>query len=293
MSERVVVAGAGTMGHGIAQVAAMADYDVTLVDTDAAVLERGLERVTANLDEGVRRGKVTPEQRDAALARVHTASSIANAADGSADIVIAIEAVPERMELKQSVFAELERCVPAHTILATNTSSLSVTTLQRSTRSGARVIGTHFFNPVHINKLLEIVRGGDTAQETLDATVAFAMRIGKDPVVVNDSPGFATSRLGVLLGLEAIRMVEAGVASAADIDKAMVLGYRHPMGPLELTDLVGLDVRLDIARYLHAELKSDAFRPPPLLERMVAEGRLGRKSGHGFYDWTETTGRNS
>lgn len=309
MSERVVVVGAGTMGHGIAQVAAMAGYDVTLVDTDAAVLQHGIQRIAANLDDGVRRGKVTPEQRNAAVARVRPAASIGDAANGDAalgdaasigdaadgpgtagrrdSIVIAVEAVPERMDLKQSVFAELERCMPAHTILATNTSSLSVTTLQRATTSGARVIGTHFFNPVHINKLLEIVRGADTSQATLDATVAFATRIGKDPVVVNDSPGFATSRLGVLLGLEAIRMVESGVARAADIDKAMVLGYRHPMGPLELTDLVGLDVRLDIARYLHAELKSDAFRPPPLLERMVAEGRLGRKSGQGFYDWTE------
>ena len=181
----------------------------------------------------------------------------------------------------------MERCTPEDAILATNTSSLSVTTMQRATKRPPRVIGLHFFNPVHINRLVEIVRGHETGQDTIDAALAFVERIGKDPVLVNDAPGFATSRLGVLLGLEAIRMVQSGVASAADIDKAMELGYRHPMGPLKLTDLVGLDVRLDIARYLHAELKSEAFRPPELLERMVAQGKLGRKSGEGFYSWND------
>ncbi len=284
MSERVVVVGAGTMGHGIAQVAAMAGYDVTLVDTRAEVLERGRARIAANLEEGVKRGKLEAAEREAALARVHAATSIA---DGAGDAFLAIEAVPERIDLKEQVFAQLEQHTPASAILATNTSSLSVTTLQRATGRAGRVLGLHFFNPVHINRLLEVVRGAETTRDTIDAALGFAARIGKEPVVVNDSPGFATSRLGVLLGLEAIRMVESGVASAADIDRAMELGYRHPMGPLRLTDLVGLDVRLDIARYLHTELASEAFRPPALLEQMVEEGRLGRKTGAGFYTWND------
>ncbi|NLG62001.1 MAG: 3-hydroxyacyl-CoA dehydrogenase family protein [Candidatus Cloacimonetes bacterium] len=283
MSGHVVVIGAGTMGHGIAQVTAMAGYDVALVDTSADLARRGIERITANLDEGVRRGKLDEAQREATLARIRPFTSVAEAAP---DAFLAVEAVPERLDLKTAVFAELEHHAAPDTIFASNTSSLSITTLQRATARPEQVVGMHFFNPVHINRLLELVRGRDTSQETMDAAVAFAGRIGKDAIVVNDSPGFATSRLGVLLGLEAIRMVEGGVASPADIDKAMELGYRHPMGPLRLTDLVGLDVRLDIARYLHTELKSDAYRPPALLEQMVAEGRLGKKSGRGFYDWS-------
>lgn len=284
MSGHVIVVGAGTMGHGIAQVAAMAGYAVALVDTSTEFVQRGIQRITSNLDEGVRRGKLEASQRDATLARVRPVTTLAEAGDGA---FLAVEAVPERIDLKEAVFADLERHTSPETILATNTSSLSITKLQRTTSRPQQVVGMHFFNPVHINRLLELVRGADTAPSTMDAALAFAERIGKDPVVVNDSPGFATSRLGVLLGLEAIRMLESGVANAADIDKAMELGYRHPMGPLRLTDLVGLDVRLDIARYLHGELQSEAFRPPALLERMVAEGKLGRKTGQGFYDWTE------
>lgn len=284
MSQRIVVIGAGTMGHGIAQVAAMAGYDVALVDTTDDYVRRGMDRVRANLDEGVRRGKLDEDTRAAALARLQPTTSLEDAAE---DVFLAVEAVPERMDLKLAVFAEMERCTPDAAILATNTSSLSVTTMQRATRRPPRVIGLHFFNPVHINRLVEVVRGHETGQDTIDAALAFVERIGKDPVLVNDAPGFATSRLGVLLGLEAIRMVQSGVASAADIDKAMELGYRHPMGPLKLTDLVGLDVRLDIARYLHSELKSEAFRPPELLERMVSQGKLGRKSGEGFYSWND------
>lgn len=284
MSGHVIVVGAGTMGHGIAQVAAMAGYAVALVDTSTEFVQRGIQRIRSNLDEGVRRGKLEASQRDATLARVRPVTTLAEAADGA---FLAVEAVPERIDLKEAVFADLERHTSPETILATNTSSLSITKLQRTTSRPQQVVGMHFFNPVHINRLLELVRGADTSPSTMDAALAFAERIGKDPVVVNDSPGFATSRLGVLLGLEAIRMLESGVANAADIDKAMELGYRHPMGPLRLTDLVGLDVRLDIARYLHGELQSEAFRPPALLERMVAEGKLGRKTGQGFYEWTE------
>jgi 3-hydroxybutyryl-CoA dehydrogenase len=280
----VLVVGAGTMGHGIAQVAAAAGCTVTLVDATLDLAERGRARIAANLDEGVRRGKVSETARAEILARVQVASDPSPAA---ADASLAIEAVPEQYGAKQAVFALLDAALPADALLASNTSSLSITRLQQATRHPQRVLGLHFFNPVHINPLVEIVRGSRTAEATLERARAQVARFGKEAVVVRDSPGFATSRLGVLLGLEAIRMLEEGVASAADIDRALELGYRHQMGPLRLTDLVGLDVRLDIARHLHAELGRDAFRPPALLERMVAEGRLGRKTGAGFYDWPE------
>ncbi len=281
--ERVAVLGAGTMGHGIAQVAAQGGYEVVLFDAQPGAVDAALQRIRSNLQKGVERGKVAAEERDAALARLHSANSIAEAAR-EADLVI--EAVPERMELKHQVFAELERSAPAHTLLASNTSSLSISCIAEATSWPERVVGLHFFNPVHIMKLLEVVRGRETSQETLDASLEFARRIGKEPIVVTDTPGFASSRLGVVLGLEAMRMVEQGVASPQDIDRAMELGYNHPMGPLRLTDLVGLDVRLGIAEYLHGELGGEQYRPPELLRRMVAEGRLGKKSGQGFYDWT-------
>jgi 3-hydroxybutyryl-CoA dehydrogenase len=281
---RVVVIGAGTMGHGIAQVAAMAGYDVTLTDTALDLAERGIDRIRENLDGGVARGKVTAAERDATMARLRASASIADAA---ADADIAIEAVPERLDLKTRIFAALVDATPDRAILASNTSSLSITEMQDATASPGRVIGLHFFNPVHINRLVEVVRGRRTDAHVVDDATAFVRALGKEPVVVNDSPGFATSRLGVLLGLEAMRMVEEGVASAADIDKALELGYRHPMGPLRLTDLVGLDVRLDIAEYLHDRLGSEAFRPPQILRDMVAAGRLGRKTGEGFYRWDE------
>jgi 3-hydroxybutyryl-CoA dehydrogenase len=280
----VAVLGAGTMGHGIAQVAAMAGCAVHLSDESEEFVTRGLSRIRQNLEEGVARGKVTPEVRDTALARLvafaDSASSVRNA-----DLII--EAVPEQFDLKVAVLRRAEHAAPAHAILASNTSSLSITDLQQTLTGQARVIGLHFFNPVHINRLVEVVRGGMTAQDTVDAALAFVRAIDKEAVLVNDAPGFATSRLGVLLGLEAMRMIEQGIASAQDIDRAMELGYKHPMGPLRLTDLVGLDVRLDIATYLHAKLGAEHFRPPEILKRMVAEGKLGKKSGQGFYDWTE------
>jgi 3-hydroxybutyryl-CoA dehydrogenase len=279
--ERVCVIGAGTMGHGIAQVSAQAGLNVVLLDATAELAERGLARVRENLDEGVRREKVTAQQRDETLVRITAGADMASVAN--ADLVI--EAVPEKIELKESVFAEVVKNLPASAYLATNTSSFSITDLQRGLKHPERFVGLHFFNPVHINKLVEVIRGRDTGQQTVDDVLDYVRRIGKEPIVVNDSPGFATSRLGVLLGLEAMRMVEEGVASAADIDKALELGYRHPMGPLRLTDLVGLDVRLDIARYLHAKLGAEQFRPPAILEQMVAEGKLGKKSGQGFYEW--------
>ena len=269
------------MGHGIAQVAAQAGLEVLLLDANRQAAERGLQRVRENLDEGVKRQKVAAPERDAALQRIRVGDQLDSARD--ADLIV--EAVPEKFELKQKLFSELEPHLNRSALLASNTSSLSITDLQRSLKHPARFIGLHFFNPVHINRLVEVVYGADTAPATTEAALEFVRRIGKDPVVVKDSPGFATSRLGVLLGLEAMRMLEEGVASAQDIDKALELGYRHPMGPLKLTDLVGLDVRLDIARYLHEKLGAEQFRPPAILERMVAEGKLGQKSGEGFYQW--------
>jgi 3-hydroxybutyryl-CoA dehydrogenase len=279
----VAVLGAGTMGHGIAQVCAMAGYDVRIADATDELARTGVERVRANLDEGVRRGKLEPAAVDDTMARLGVAALESACAD--ADLII--EAVPEKLELKQDVLQRAERSAPASAVIATNTSSLSIGDMQQWLTSPDRFIGLHFFNPVHINRLVEVVRGPQSSEASIAAGLELVRRIGKEAVLVNDSPGFATSRLGVLLGLEAMRMVEEGVASAADIDKALELGYRHPMGPLRLTDLVGLDVRLDIARYLHEKLGLEQFRPPRILEQMVADGRLGRKSGHGFYEWDE------
>jgi len=281
--ERIAVIGAGTMGHGIAQVAAMAGADTVLVDRTRELVGQGLERIRENLDAGVERGKVDPDARDAALARLRGGTEIAEAAT---DVGLAIEAVPERLDLKRQVFEALESAAPATAILASNTSSLSITEVQAGLDHPERVVGLHFFNPVHIMKLLEVVRGEATSEGTVEAAVAWARTIGKEPIVVKDSPGFASSRLGIALGLEAMRMVEEDVASPADIDTAMTLGYRHPMGPLRLTDLVGLDVRLDIAEYLHEEL-GERFRPPAILREKVERGELGQKSGRGFFEWDE------
>lgn len=281
--ERVAVIGAGAMGHGIAQVTAMAGADVVLLDRTDELVRAGIDRIRANLDVGVERGKVAPSTRDAALSRIRGGTDVAAEARG---IDLAIEAVPERMELKRTVFTTLEGSAPATAILASNTSSLSVTEIQTGLERPERVVGLHFFNPVHIMQLVEVVRGDRTAPTVVDDVLGFVRWIGKQPIVVRDSPGFASSRLGIALGLEAMRMVEEGVASPEDIDTAMTLGYRHPMGPLRLTDLVGLDVRLDIAEYLHHRLGTDRFRPPEILREKVARGELGQKTGRGFFDWS-------
>ena len=282
--ETIAVVGAGTMGRGIAQNAATAGYRVVLVDADPGALDRALGAIRDALASLVAKGKMEAGERDAALGRIATAKSLGEGVK-SADLVV--EAVPESIDLKRRIFAELDGVAPAHAVLASNTSSLSIGSIAGATKRPERVVGMHFFNPVPVMALVEIVRGETTSDATLDAAVAVGKRMGKDPIVVKDAPGFATSRLGVLLGLEAMRMLEQGVATAEDIDKAMTLGYRHPMGPLKLTDLVGLDVRLAIAEHLHRELGSDAFAPPAILKTMVAEGRLGKKSGRGFYTWTE------
>jgi len=279
----VAVVGAGTMGHGIAQAAAQAGFTVRMADAVDGAAAQGLARIRKTLDGAVERGKATREQVDAAFARITVAPDAVTAARG-ADLVI--EAIPERLELKQELVRALDPIMLPHAIFATNTSSLSIKAIAAAGTPG-RVIGMHFFNPVHLMKLVEIVVHEGTTDATREAALALAKAMGKEPIVVKDSPGFASSRLGIALGLEAMRMLEEGVASAEDIDTAMVLGYNHPMGPLRLTDLVGLDVRLAIARYLHETLGSAAFRPPAILERHVAEGRLGRKSGRGFYAWTD------
>ncbi|HHO53211.1 MAG TPA: 3-hydroxyacyl-CoA dehydrogenase family protein [Deltaproteobacteria bacterium] len=279
--QRIGIVGAGTMGHGIAQVCAMAGYEVILADARPEALAHALEQVRANLDKGVARGKVSEQIRATALDRLST-GSLQQASRG-AELVI--EAVPERLELKQQLFAQIEAVAPEGAILATNTSSLSIASIGAKLADRGRLIGTHFFNPVHIMALLEVVVADATRPGVLEAIEQLGARIGKEVIVVKDRPGFATSRLGVCLGMEAIRMVEEDVASPEDIDKAMVLGYRHPIGPLRLTDLVGLDVRMHIGTHLARELGNRAFEPPELMRSMVAEGRLGKKSGRGFYDW--------
>jgi 3-hydroxybutyryl-CoA dehydrogenase len=283
--ERVAVLGAGTMGHGIAQVCAMAGCGVSLYDPQPGQTDDALSKIKANLDGGVERGKVSEEVQRSAVSNLRKAPDLRDATE-DADLVI--EAAPERMEVKRQLFRDADADAPDDAILATNTSSLSVSEIAAVTERPERVIGLHFFNPVHIMKLLEVVRAEQTSDETLSACLGFAERIGKQPIVVTDTPGFASSRLGVVLGLEAMRMVEQGVASAADIDRAMELGYNHPMGPLRLTDLVGLDVRLGIAEYLHETLGGEQYRPPGILRRMVEDGKLGKKSGEGFYPWSGT-----
>lgn len=280
--ETVTVIGAGTMGHGIAQVCAMAGSTVRLYDLDQGRVDAGLGHIRKNLQKGVDRGKVSPEEQASTLALLSGHTDLA-AACAESDLVV--EAVPEVLELKRSLFAEVGALAPEGAVLGTNTSSLSVAKIAEAAPDPSRVIGTHFFNPVHIMKLLELVYHPTCGTDVISAVQEYGERIGKTCILVKDSPGFATSRLGVCLGMEAIRMLEEGVASAEDIDTAMVLGYRHPIGPLKLTDLVGLDVRMHIGEYLAEELGNDAFRAPELMKRMVAEGKLGKKSGEGFYRW--------
>ncbi len=279
--ENVAVLGAGTMGHGIAQVCAVAGMSVVMRDLNDELLERGIAGIERSLAKLVSKERLEPDASAVARANIRTTTDLP-AAVVDADLVV--EAIPEKMSLKVETFRALAEHAPAHAILASNTSSLSVTEIAAASGTPERVVGLHFFNPVPIMSLLEIVRGLSSSDETIEAARGFAAQIGKEPIVVNDFPGFATSRLGVMLGCEAIRMLESGVASAADIDKAMELGYRHPMGPLRLTDLVGLDVRLAILDHLHREL-GEQFRPPALLRQMVRAGKLGRKSGEGFYTY--------
>lgn len=279
-----VVVGAGTMGHGIAQVLAAAGINTTLVDLDADVVERGLARITGNLDSGVAKGKITPADRDATLQRLRTSTSTTETLP-TADLLV--EAIPERMALKRALFEQADRLMPPGAVLASNTSSLSIVEIAAVTKRPETVVGLHFFNPVHIMKLLEVVQGPQTSAATLERALALAVALNKTAIVVNDAPGFATSRLGICLGNEAMRMLEQGVASATHIDTAMKLGYGHPMGPLALSDLVGLDVRLNISDGLFAALGTDGFRSPLIMKQLVELGHTGKKSGRGFYLWQD------
>ncbi|MEL7371004.1 MAG: 3-hydroxyacyl-CoA dehydrogenase family protein [Myxococcota bacterium] len=276
---KVVIIGAGTMGAGIAEVCARAGFDTALCDVEDAVLERARARIQASMVKAVAKGKMAETDAQAAQSRIRFETD--TAAVERADLVI--EAVPERIDLKKQILHEVS-CRTPDALIASNTSSLSVTEIAAACRHPARVIGLHFFNPVPVMSLLEIVRAEQNEDAAVDAALAFAARLDKSPIVVRDMPGFATSRLGIALGMEAIRMLEQGVASAEDIDRAMELGYRHPMGPLRLTDLVGLDVRLAIAEHLTREL-GPQFAPPPLLRQKVRAGKLGKKTGEGFYKW--------
>ncbi|MET9781369.1 3-hydroxyacyl-CoA dehydrogenase family protein [Nocardiopsis alba] len=278
--EVVAVVGGGTMGAGIVQQFLTTGSRVVLAEVTTEAAEAGRGRVVAGLERARERGRIDAEPASY-LARLDTVTDVA---DLPSDVGLVVEAVPERPDLKIAVLVAAEAAVGPDTVLASNTSSLSVTDLAAALSRPGRFLGTHFFNPVPASRLVELVTAPETDPEVLETVRGWVTALGKTEIVVRDSPGFATSRLGVMLGLEAIRMVEEGVASPADIDTAMELGYRHPMGPLKLTDLVGLDVRLAIAEHLAAEL-GDRFSPPDLLRRKVAEGRLGRKSGEGFHTW--------
>jgi 3-hydroxybutyryl-CoA dehydrogenase len=269
------VIGGGTMGRGIAGVALAAGMATTLVDVDDAALERARDWLAGRLE------------RDGAAERMASLTLSTSVEGAVAAVDAVIEAVPELLDLKQETFARIAAAAAAETLLATNTSTMSVTRIGEGAADSPRVIGMHFFNPVHRMPLVEIVVGRHTSPQTADDALALARALGKEPIVVQDVPGFVTSRLGLLLGNEAMRIVEEGIASAEDVDKAMKLGYRHPMGPLELADLVGLDARLNNVRSMFEQCGLEQYRPPAILERLVAEGRLGRKSGAGFYEYDE------
>jgi 3-hydroxybutyryl-CoA dehydrogenase len=280
---QIAVIGTGTMGRGIAYLGAVAGYETVIHDTDPAALDAAKASIESILQKGIERGKVTSDDAAAASSRLHLAPDLEPAVH-AADLII--EATPEDLDLKKNLLAQADLFCGEETIIASNTSSISISLLAQSVERPDRFVGLHFFNPPHVMKLIEVVRGERTSDETVEQVTEVAEKMGKTAIVVRDSPGFATSRLGVAIGLEAIRMLEDGVASAEDIDKAMALGYNHPMGPLRLTDLVGLDVRLGIAEYLCSTLGL-RFDPPELLRRMVADGKLGKKTGEGFYRWPE------
>jgi 3-hydroxybutyryl-CoA dehydrogenase len=279
----IAVLGGGTMGRGIAHVSALAGYATRLVDVSEEVLADARRSIEKNLDKGIALGKVEADDAEGALERLSLHPELEEAVAG-ADLVI--EAVPEDAQLKMDLFARCEAVAPDHALFATNTSALSVTEVAAATERADRFAGMHFFNPVHIMKLVELVKGLETSAETLRTLTQVATAMGKKVVTVNEAPGFVTTRINALIGNEAFRMLQEGVASAEDIDTALKLGLNHPMGPFEMVDLVGLDVRLSILEYLHASL-GDAYRPSRLMKQYVQAGRLGRKVGRGVYDYDE------
>jgi 3-hydroxybutyryl-CoA dehydrogenase len=282
--QTIAVIGAGIMGRGIAHAAALGGYHTILEDLLPNALRKAETEIRANLDKAVELKKVTAADADSAFNRLEYAGSVEEAAR-QADLVI--EAVPEEMESKIEIFTLLDKICRPTTILASNTSSLSVTEIASVTYRAKRCIGMHFFNPVHKMKLLEVVRALETDEDTLNTAVEVGRRMGKEVVVIRESPGFITSRINAMIGNEAFYMLQEGIASPADIDKALKLGLNHPMGPFELVDLVGLDTRLNILEYLHKSL-GEKYRPAPLLVQYVKAGRLGRKSGRGVYEYPET-----
>jgi 3-hydroxybutyryl-CoA dehydrogenase len=279
----VLLLGTGTMGQGIAQVAAAAGLEVRLYDADGARVKAAVSVIETHTQRSVDKGKLEAADRASLLGRLVPAASIEEGARGAG---LVIEAVPESMELKVELLSRVVAAAPDDSLIASNTSSLSITEIGKRIGASDRTIGMHFFNPPPVMELLEIVRGMQTSEHAIETALRLARRLGKTPIVVSDVPGFATSRLGVAIGAEAMRMLESGVASVEDIDRAMELGYRHPMGPLKLSDLVGLDVRLSILEHLHREI-GEQFRPPAVLRQMVRAGKLGKKTGEGFYRWTE------
>jgi len=281
--ETALVLGTGTMGQGIAQLCAAAGIATRVFDANPEQVKKALEGIEKITDRLVQKDRLTAAARTELLGNL---AAVDGLEAGAADIDLVIEAVPEKMDLKVELLGRVAAAAPKHAILASNTSSLSITEMGTRLDAGPRTVGLHFFNPPPVMKLLEIVRSLHTSEETVTASLELAERLGKTAIVVSDTPGFATSRLGLAIGAEAMRMLEAGVAGVADIDRAMELGYRHPMGPLKLSDLVGLDVRLSILEHLHREI-GEQFRPPSILRQMVRAGRTGKKSGEGFYRWTE------
>lgn len=277
----VAVLGAGTMGHGVAHAAMAAGYATALYDVSAAQLDKGQAAIDAVIQKGVELGKVTADEAASMRARLRLCTVVADAVR-DADIVI--EAAPEKIDLKLALFREVDAAAPAHTVLASNTSALSITEMAAVLANPGRMGGMHFFNPVHRMKLIEVVKALETTPETIAVMQAVSAKMGKETVLVKESPGFVTSRINAIIGNEAFYMLQEGVASARDIDKALKLGLNHPMGPFELVDLVGLDTRLSILHYLHRTL-GEKFRPCPLLEQYVRDGRLGRKAGKGVYDY--------
>ena len=277
----IAVLGAGTMGHGIAHAAIAAGFDTALYDISDAAVGKGKSAIDAVIGKSVELGKASEADAAAMRARLRTTTVIADAV-GDADMVI--EAAPEKIDLKLALFKEAEAAAPARAVFASNTSALSITDMAAVLANPGRLGGMHFFNPVHRMKLIEVVKALDTTAETIAVMQDVSARMGKETVLVKESPGFVTSRINAMIGNEAFYMLQDGVASARDIDKALKLGLNHPMGPFELVDLVGLDTRLSILQYLHRTL-GEKFRPCPLLEKHVADGRLGRKVGRGVYDY--------
>lgn len=280
-AKTIAVLGAGTMGHGIAHAAMSAGYDTVLYDVSQAAVEKGRTAIDAVISKSVQLGKLAATEAEAIRGRLRLATHLGDAVK-DADVVI--EAAPERIDLKLALFKEVEATAPAHAVFASNTSALSITEMAAVLANPGRMGGMHFFNPVHRMKLIEVVKALDTTAETIAVMEEVSAKMGKETVLVKESPGFVTSRINAMIGNEAFYMLQDGVASARDIDKALKLGLNHPMGPFELVDLVGLDTRLSILQYLHRTL-GEKFRPCPLLEQHVAQGRLGRKVGRGVYEY--------